>query len=388
MARRSATPGHIRKREGKRGTRDEYFFDAGVDPVTGKRRQITKGGFTTRREAQQALTEALRSVQQGAFVARTKLTRGDYLEGEWLPAIRATVRPTTWEHYAGNVRAHIVPRLGAVSLADLSPAQLNAFYAELLASGRRQRAGGLSPKTVRHVHTLLRKALQDAVRWGRVVRNVADQADPPRPPATEMKVWTPDQLRSFLSSVREERLYPLWRLMAMTGMRRGEVLGLRWRDLDLEAARLSVVSTRVARQAGAAEPKTRKGRRSIALDAGTVAALREHRRRQVEERLVIGPGFNDENLVFIWADGRPYRPEWLSREFERVSRLSGLPRIRLHDVRHSYATAALAAGIPAKVVSERLGHAQVSITLDTYSHVLPSLDESAADRVASLILGP
>jgi hypothetical protein len=172
-------------------------------------------------------------------------------------------------------------------------------------------------------------------------------------------------------------------------MRRGEVTGLRWVDVDLDAGRISprrprvVVNYRVV----ISEPKTAKGRRSLALDLATVAALRDHRRRQLEQRLAVGPRWQDSDLVFTWPDGRPIHPQRFSNWFEQHTRAAGLPRIRLHDVRHSYATAALAAGIPAKVVSERLGHATIAITMDTYSHVLPGLDELAAGTVARLILG-
>jgi integrase len=172
-------------------------------------------------------------------------------------------------------------------------------------------------------------------------------------------------------------------------MRRGEVAGLRWPDIDLEVGRVSPRRPRVVvnYEVVVSEPKTAKGRRSLALDPATVAALRQHRARQLEQRLAVGPGWQESGLVFIWPDGRPIHPERFSRWFEQHARAAGLRKIRLHDVRHSYATAALAAGVPAKVVSERLGHANIAITMDTYSHVLPGLDAQAAGTVARLILG-
>jgi len=204
-----------------------------------------------------------------------------------------------------------------------------------------------------------------------------------------MKVWSPEQLRTFLGHVRGDRLYAAWLLFATTGMRRGEIAGLRWPDVDLDAGRVSPRRPRVvvSYEVLVSEPKTAKGRRSIALDPVTLAALREHRLRQLEDRLAVGPRWQDSGLVFTWPDGRPLHPERFSRWFEQHARAAGLPKIRLHDGRHSYATAALAAGVPAKVVSVRLGHANIAITMDTYSHVLPGLDEQAAGTVARLILG-
>jgi integrase len=256
-------------------------------------------------------------------------------------------------------------------------------------SRQQNRRGGLAPKTVRNVHGVLHAALRDAVRWGYLPRNIAAGADLPKSVTPEMHVWNPEQLRAFLEHVRRDSLYAAWLLFATTGMRRGEVTGLRWIDVDLEAGRVSPRRPRVVvnHEVVASEPKTAKGRRSLALDPATVAALREHRTRQLEQRLAVGPRWQDSGLVFTWPDGRAIHPERFSRWFEQHARAAGLPKIRLHDVRHSYATAALAAGVPAKVVSERLGHANVAITMDTYSHVLPGLDAQAAGTVARLILG-
>jgi integrase len=205
----------------------------------------------------------------------------------------------------------------------------------------------------------------------------------------EMRVWSPEQLRAFLEKVRGDPLYAAWLLLATTGMRRGEVAGLRWVDVGLDAGRVSPRRPRVVvnYEVVVSEPKTAKGRRSLALDPATAAALREHRTRQLQQRLAVGPRWQDSGLVFTWPDGRAIHPERFSSWFEQHARAAGLPKIRLHDVRHSYATAALAAGVPAKVVSERLGHANIAITMDTYSHVLPGLDSQAAGTVARLILG-
>jgi integrase len=373
----------------KRGSTYTWYFDV-PDPVTGKRRQYSKGGFRTKKECQHALNEALSALRTGTFIEPSQQTVAGFLVGEWLPAMRPPrVRPSTWLSYQRNVERHIVPALGHLPLQRLTPPQLTAFYRGLLETRHRRGSGGLAPKTVRNIHGALHAALRDAVRWGYVARNVAVAADLPKSMTPEMRVWSPEQLRGFLDHVQDDRLYAAWLLLATTGMRRGEVAGLRWVDVDLDAGRVSPRRPRVVvnHQVLVSEPKTAKGRRSIALDPATVAALRDHRRWQLEDRLAVGPGWEDSGLVFTWPDGRPLHPERFSRWFEQHARAAGLPKIRLHDVRHSYATAALAAGIPAKIVSERLGHANIAITMDTYSHVLPGLDEQAAGTVAQLILG-
>lgn len=245
------------------------------------------------------------------------------------------------------------------------------MYADLLQSGGRD-GRALSPSTVRYVHRIVRKALAEAVRANRIFRNPADLARPPRANASgNFKTWSVEELRVFLTACGGERLHAALRLAAMTGMRRGEVLGLRWRDVELDQKRLTVAQALilVENKLTFSQPKTARGRRLVALDAETVALLRAHRARQNEEKLALGPGYEDSGLVFAKEDGTPVNPNHLTVLFQRIAQRAGLPRIRLHELRHSHATLAFASGVHPKVVSERLGHANPAFTMQVYSGV-------------------
>jgi integrase len=351
--------------------------------ANGRRRQRSKGGFRTRKDAERYLREQLVSLDAGTYMAPHKLTVATYLAEQWLPAMQARgLRPSTLERYEDHVRCAITPALGGLPLQGLMPTHLNKLYGDLRTAGR-------APKTIRNIHGVLSKALADAERWGLVGRNAARLADVPAVARPKLRVWSPEQTRAFLAAVANDRLFAAWLLAATTGMRRGELLGLRWEDIDLDngVVRVARARVRAGNQVVAGEPKTARGRRTIALDPTTVAALRQHRKRQTEERLAAGPHYADSGLAFTMPGGTPIHPNRFSLWFRRRARAAGLPAIRLHDMRHSYATAGLAAGVPHKVISERLGHATVAFTLDTYTSALPAMDKSAADVVAELILG-
>jgi integrase len=281
------------------------------------------------------------ALRSGTFVAPSRLTLGAFLTEQWLPTARAAVRPTTWTTYRIYAEAQVVPALGHVPLQALTAAHLNRLYADLAEHGRRDGRGGLKPKSVRHVHVLLHKALSDAVRWGLVARNVADAADPPRVPRQERGTWSAEELRAFLEATSKDRLAAMWLLFATTGMRRSELLGLPWRAVDLEASpgRLAVVQTVVVldqQPVVVAEAKTATSRRQLALDPFTTAALKAHRVRQLQERLAWGPAWTDTGLVFTREDGQVLHPEYVTKRFARLVRDAGLPPITLHGVRHSY----------------------------------------------------
>jgi integrase len=306
---------------------------------------------------------------------------------DWLPNARASLREGTFESYQRNVRVHVLPQLGDVPLQRLTPARLNGFYADLLAGAQRR---PLSPRTVRYIHTIVRKGLQAGVRWGVLARNPADLADPPSPKASQprpAKTWSAVELRQFLAHTHDDRLYALWVVLGSTGMRRGESLGAYWSDVDLDTSRWQVRHTLVAvgHELRDSTPKTDRGRRSVALDPATVRVLREWRKRQLKERLAWGPAWTDTGRVFTREDGTDLHPERVSERFDRLVRASGLPRLTLHGLRHSHCSLALQAGVHPKVVQERVGHSSVAFTLDRYSHAVPAMHEDAARMVARLV---
>jgi integrase len=315
--------------------------------------------------------------------SRTSL--GRFLIGQWLPAIERTIRATTFINYQGHVRNHIVPRLGTVPLNELSGTLINSVYAELLSYGQSVTRRSLSPTTVRRIHATLHRALRDAVRWGLLLDNPADRSDPPRSRAdgiVEMHTWDVAQLRRFLEVVRGDALYPVWHVLAMTGMRRGECLGMRWRDIELDEGRIAVRQCLVAVgcQVCPSPPKTARARRVIALDQSTIDALASHAAKSRDQ--------GDRNeLVFTGREGGFLHPNSVSKRFARLVAVSGLPRIRLHDLRYTHATIALRAGVHPKIVSERLGHSTVSLTLDVYSHAVPHMQKEAALQIGDTVFG-
>ena len=352
-----------------------------------ERRRETRGGYATRREAQAAMSKVAVAVEEQSHVASSRLTVREYLMREWLPAIEHTIRPTTYRSYVAHVECHILPALGSLQLQKLAPAQINALYAKLTLAGKRN-GQGLTALSVRHVHAVLHRSLKDAGRWGRLARNPADLADPPRVAGHghELCTWSAEQLAAFLDSRRDDRLYALWHTLAMTGLRRGEALGLRWQDIDLEAGRLAVRRSLITEGKTVAvhEPKTARGRRVVALDPQTVEVLKAQAARQLAKRAE-SESWDDTGLVLTNEGGQALHPWLVSRCFRRAVKEAMLPDIRLHDLRHTHATLALQAGIHPKVVSERLGHATVAMTLDIYSHAIPAMQEEAAQLIAGLV---
>lgn len=364
-----------------------FILESG-EGANGKRRQVWRSGFATKRAAQDALQEEIRRRLAGMVLDVKRLTVGAFLQERWLPGL-SSLRPSTVASYEASVRLHLRPRIGGSQLRELSTPDVNELLASLV-QPKSVGGAGLAPPSVRIVHATLRTALRDAVRWGLVPNNVATGAQLPRRSRPEMRVWSADQLRTFLAATAADPVGPLYALIATTGLRRGEATGVRWQQIDLDRGRLLVDHQLVYLgydRVVSGEPKTRRGHRVLSLDEGTVSLLRRHARRQAEHRAASGQG-GDPTYVFTRPDLEPYTPDFITKHFGVLVRRTGLPVIRLHDLRHTHATLGLAAGIPAKVMADRLGHSSVLLSLDTYSHVSPVLDADAANLIARLIAGP
>lgn len=361
----------------------EVCLDVGRDSTTSKRLRHFESVKGTKKDAQKRLHELLHTLEQGAYVKPSRLTVAQFLD-EWLrDYVRTNTAPRTAERYEEIVRVHLIPALGSLPLSALQPQHIQRYYAEALASGRRDGKGGLSPRTVHHHHRVLYGALRHAVKHGIIVRNPAEAVDPPRPRNKEITMIGPSDVLRLLDRAKATPYYAAFFTKVYTGLRRGELLGLRWCDVDLEMAELSVMQSLHQlhnRQYVFGQPKTRQSRRQVALPPTLAILLWEHRAKQEEARKLLGKSLAPTDLVFSHPDGTPLRPDSVTRAFKMIAQSVGLHGIRLHDLRHAHATLMLRQGVHPKVVSERLGHSSVAITLDTYSHVLPGLQEAAARR--------
>ncbi|MGB2940304.1 MAG: tyrosine-type recombinase/integrase [Candidatus Dormiibacterota bacterium] len=368
-----------------------WTFAVDAAPHGMPRRQLRRGGFPKRADARAALAGFLAAEQLGIPWEGAELTTGQYLS-DWLAEVASggSIRPTTAKAYEVAIRVHIVPALGRMPLRQLSRGVITDMYSGLRSRGYdRHGRASLSPKGVHNVHLTLHRALQDAVADRLIPSNPAARAHRMARSRPPVRCWLPAELHRFLAAVAGEPDYAMWRMSASTGLRRGELLGLCWRDIDLEQATVCVQRQliRNGRQMEFCHPKTPAGRRTICLDPTTISALVAHRDYQIRVGAAEGPRSDDQALVFCQKNGRPRDPDAVSHRFAEIVRQVGLPRIRLHDLRHTHATIALQAAINPKIVQERLGHASVSVTLNTYTHVLPPMHAEAATRIAELVDG-
>lgn len=370
-----------------------YWFVRGPD---GDRVQRSKGGFRLKGEAAAYLTSKISAVSDGTYNEPTdkKITVAKYLREHWLPGVRTEAtasgeprRASTVATYAHAVDAWIVPHLGGERLLSLTPAHVEAMTTALRERGGR--GGRPLTRAAQVAHGVLRMALDDAVRRGYVTRNVAAVVRRPGVKARPMSCWTGEQAQEFLSGAANDRLYAAWVLLLARGPRRGEIAGLRWADVDLDAGRLRITHTRIVVDGKVVDstPKTDAGRRTVPLDAGLVKVLQAHRERQLFEARAGGIAWTDSGYVFAREDGLPFNPESISQRFERLSARVGVPKIRLHDLRHTAASLMLEDGTPVKVAAEMLGHANPNVTQSIYQHVLPGMAESAGERLSGRLLG-
>ncbi len=385
------------------------------------------------------MAEAKSALTNHTYVKPSRATVADFFEA-WFPYVRTTTEPTTASNYERDARLYVLPWIGGRPMQDIGPAAIAALYEHLLTSGRsgrdtnwemyqlwksavdakqqirpreiadkvgvsyagarravrRYEAGripepqksGLAPKTVKTVHIMLSSAMTTAVVWKYLSVSPTAAVKPPTVVRKPHRTWTPEQLTRFLEAARSHRLYGLWVLAASTGMRRSELGGLRRDSLDLDSATVRMTTTRVlaGSKVNTGGGKSARSRRQLALDRYTVATLTLHLRQLEQEQADWGSGYQDHGLVFCWEDGRPIYPDTITEQFNKLVDSAGLPLIKLHDLRHSYATIALRSGVHPKIVSTRLGHATVAFTLDVYSADVPDLDKQAAEDIGGLFL--
>jgi len=348
----------------------------------GKRKQqwITVKG--TKKDAERELTVLLNRQDKGIHIKPDKSTVGEYLR-QWLADYAAVnVRPRTYERYRQIVE-HLIPALGSLPLVNLQPHHVQSYYSQALISGRRDGKGALSALTVHHHHRVLFEALRYAVKHEMLARNVCESVDPPRPSHRQLTTTGREGVNRLLEAVRDTIYYPIFYTAIYTGLRRSELLGLRWKNVDLDFATMYITEGMHKLKKGEyifTEPKSKRGKRSIDLSPSLAILLRHHKEEQSALRESLGGKLQGDDLVFSHADGAAYDPDSITKAFRRVANSTGLNGMRFHDLRHCHASLMLQQGVNVKVISERLGHSGVAITLDTYSHVLPGMQEAAAQR--------
>lgn len=366
----------------KRGRTWTAYYEVGRTPEA-RRKKGTKGGFKTKKEAEQHAQEQERAIREGRYAAPGKLTVGTYM-GQWLADYaESRLRPKTAQSYAGVVARYITPNLGHIALTELRPAHVEAFYGAL------QRRG-LAPATNRQTHVILKSALKRAVRLGLLAVNPCGAVDAPRLKRPEMPSVTAGQAQELVQAAGDGALGTLFKVLLYTGLRRSEGLALTWEDIDLAAGTLSVRRSlhHVKGQGTVIEPpKSSKSRRQVDLSASTVAFLKAWRIAQTEQRLRIGPLWQGEGWVFTNETGGHLEPDTVTHAFGKLAKKLGLA-ISLHGLRHAHASLLLQQGVPLKIVSERLGHSTIAITGDVYSHVTPGLGKTAAQEFDRAMLAP
>lgn len=362
----------MRGRVFQRGKSWYYVHDLPPDPATGRRRQTTKGGFELKTEAESAMVESINKVNRGLYVEEDKITLKEYLE-MYLDHIKPNYKPTAYDTDRTIIEARIMPDLGRIKLQKLTPLSITQFYTKLHKT--------YSSEYVKNIHAVLRRALRQAYIWDLLPTNIMDKVKTPKVERKEMEFWTMEECLQFLSVAEGHCHYIVYSLAIHTGMRRGEVLGLRWRDIDFERKTLTVVQTVNHTREGVIiqTPKTKQSSRKIAIGDTLIAALQERRKVVNEQRMKNRKTYKNHDLVCCYEDGSPIKPKRITESFELLTKRAALPKIRFHDLRHSHASMLLHMGVNVKAAAERLGHSNVQIFLDRYAHLMDNMQRDVAD---------
>ena len=344
----------------------------------GKYKKMLRRGFKTKKEAEAAMIEAQNALNKGTYVEPSKTLYADFMKS-WLKDKETTVKQSTLETYKYLVNNFIIPHLGQTELSKITPRQIQTLYNDLKSSNR------LSDENIRKIHTIINNSLNKAFKWEMIVRNPAALVEVPQVAKKEIDVWNEEEIHRFLSFAKDSRYYAAFLLALTTGMRQGEILGLRWKDIDVENRTISVVQTLSHKgQILSAGAKTAAGNRKISIDENTLNQLLSLKLKYKEEKMANRPIYQDYDLVIRTSIGTPVSPRNLLRSFYSIIEKAQVRKIRFHDLRHTHASLLLKQGVNPKIVAERLGHANVKITLDTYSHLLPDLQKETADEFGKI----
>jgi integrase len=377
--------GHVRKQgEGSW----ELKFDLPADPLTGKRRTRYATYKGNKRDAEKKLAELIAAANKGEFVDPSRTTLAEFLD-RWETWATTQVSAKTFERYQELTAHHVRPHLGAAKIQQLRAVHFAELYGKLQ-KPKAEGGAGLAPRTIGHVHRLMHRVMGHAVKWGVILNNPVASAEPPRVTRTEIEILEPEQIKEVLEAIRGNPLYPLTVIALATGMRRGEIVGLRWGDVDLDGGSIRVERSLEQTNAGLAfkAPKTRAGIRTISIPPAVTAELRRHWTWQQELRLALGLGkAGDDGLVFPRPDGSPWPPDSLTADWARAVRLLKLPKVTFHALRHTHVSQLIAAGLDVVTVSRRIGHSKPTVTLDVYSHLFGSTDQRAAEVVEAALAG-
>lgn len=356
------------------------------DIITNKRRQKYYTVNGTKKDAERFLTEKLRELDTGLLIDTRKMKYSEYLN-YWEEKTFKNLEITTREGYTQKIEKHIKPYLGNIYLEDIKPLHLQNLYDKLLIDGRKDKKGGLSARTVLSIHRIIYSSLHQAVKWQLLIRNVADNVEPPKAKKYKANYLTDEQTEQLLKVSKNTDIYIPIAIAIYTGARRGEILGLNWNNVNLEKGYIKIIDNLCSTSEGIIikQPKTNNGIRTIAISKTLIYILKKHRIKQLENKLLYGKSYQNNNLVCCYDNGRPFNPKRFSGKFNELLKKNEIPIIRFHDLRHSHASLLVKLGVQPKEISERLGHSNIGITMDLYSHLYEETDRQVADMFEQLI---